>query len=222
MTSSRIVDSLNPRYKVVAGLLIAIGVANILDTALSAWFLNFLGQVSSGQESTSTGEHIDSLQVVMGRIQYPLSGACGIAFLMWLHRAHLNLIIGRLRGLTYTPAQAVWGYIVPLVNLVRPLRAMKELWAGSAYLASGDRARSWKETTSSPVIAWWWLFFLASRVLGRGCAYQLRHAIDVDQFVTVTWFGILADATDIVAAVLATVLVHRVTRMQEEARVRPE
>jgi hypothetical protein len=70
------------------------------------------------------------------------------------------------------------------------------------------------------LVAWWWVFFLGSHVVERGFSILQRRAREVDELATATQVGLLADAAELVVAILAAFLVHRVTEMQEQARRR--
>lgn len=81
-----------------------------------------------------------------------------IYFLRWVHRLRSNLIaLGS--DTNTTPAAAIAAYFVPLLNLVRPYKHLREVW-NSSVKPSDPRV--------SPVKLWW-LFVLATG-LSASCA----------------------------------------------------
>ncbi|GEM_PF-2389402 len=74
--------------------------------------------------------------------------------LVWIYRAHVSL---RERGieLTYSPGWAVASYFVPLVNLVVPFRAMREL-----YNRSHGEIDELAHSAVDDVFAWWTAYLI--------------------------------------------------------------
>jgi hypothetical protein len=215
------VDSLRQRQRFVGGLLAANVVADLVSITTSVSQLNFLTGAYGDQGSEATADLFDAADSTIGQTQFGLMLASGVAFLAWIHRAHFNLTLGGLRDLVYTPGKAVIGFFIPIMNLVRPYRVVKEIWAGSVHLASGAPLRSWGQNPiTASLIDWWWFAFLASSILARVYRFQTRHATGVDDMIGVTQLGMVCDVSNIAAAFLAAVLVHRVTGMQEDARIR--
>jgi hypothetical protein len=74
---------------------------------------------------------------------------------LWIWRAHANLRDGGAGGLTWSPASATAASFVPVLNLVAPHRAMRELANRSA--GEGDHAAA----EDVPLVSSWWSCFLA-------------------------------------------------------------
>jgi hypothetical protein len=81
------------------------------------------------------------------------------AVLLWLYRAQANLRVVGLEGLNYSPGWSVGCFFVPIVNLVVPFRAMRELYNRSfgeeAHFAAG----------SVPDVSSWWSCFLVGALV---------------------------------------------------------
>jgi hypothetical protein len=205
---------------VVTRLLILGIVLDAVGIAGSVRSLRFLDDLSWEGEWVDPSDCGDVLVRGIDLLQTVLAVASTISLLIWLHRAHLNLIVGRLQQLTYTPGGAVLSFFIPIVHLVRPFYVMKEIWSGSAHLSSGDPARSWREAKTSPVIACWWLFFLGTPALGRVAGGQLKRAKELADFVTGIRLSMFSSVMAVINGVLTIVLVHQITTMQEHARRR--
>src|SRR5262245_16484676 len=113
--------------------------ALLLATLLLSVAESFSGLLQLGLLSRAAGAGIsqaeaaanDARQQVVGVLQVVVFLATGVAFLAWFHRAHKNLMALGGRDFKYTPGWAVGGFLVPFLNLVRPLQVMREVWHGS-------------------------------------------------------------------------------------------
>lgn len=73
-----------------------------------------------------------------------------VPILLWVHRAHTNLVEGRVNDLAYSPGWAVGSYFVPFANCVVPFRAMREL-----YNRSHGEPADFAQSSAGPVTSWW-------------------------------------------------------------------
>lgn len=139
--------------------------------------------------------------------------ATAAVFLWWLYRAHRNLRALGAADLGFTPRAAVSAFFVPVLNVVVPVRVVRELWNHSDP-AEGVPARG-DPMKTSPWVAWWWAIFVASIVLDP---VVLRMGGDLEARLTVgtTVLLVLAQLLEMSAAVLAMVVVWSVNQGQQE------
>jgi len=180
-------------------------------------------------------ERSDQLIQLAGVAQLALLVATGTLFLMWLHR---TLKVTRALGgdtLRWTPKDAVWGFIIPFINITRPFQVMRDVHdhlapevlpeppvqVQSSEL-SGYRGVEVK-APPPPVqlphasIGAWWGFFWVGNVFGNIAARQTGTTIDA--VLARNALNAVSDAIDIVSAVLAIVVVRGVTaRLVERYR----
>ena len=78
---------------------------------------------------------------------------------LWVYRAHANLHEGAVAGLNYSPGWAVGSFFVPVVNLLVPMKAMRELHNRSMGEPEDFAASSVGNVTS------WWACHLAAVLL---------------------------------------------------------
>ena len=112
-------------------------------------------------------------------------------------------------------------FFVPFLNLVRPYQVMNEVWMGTARLFGGDEAKSWNGRSSAPHVGLWWALFLATSFLGRASGRLMPSADELGEWLTAGQVTLAADLMDIPAALVALLLVRRLTDLQEQARTRP-
>lgn len=164
----------------------------------------------------------DSRQQAIGTLQVLLLISTAVAFLIWFYRAHSNLPVVSSIKLVYTPGWAVGGFFVPFLNLVRPVQVMRELWHGTMSAGPNTNAGTLASTQpidSTPVlVGWWWGLFLVSNVLGNQVMRRaFRENPTLPDLQVLSWLQVLSDGLDIPTAVLAILLVDRITKRQLEA-----
>ena len=85
--------------------------------------------------------------------------AAAVPIVGWIYRAHANLTRAGVSELTYTPVWAVGSFFVPLVNLVVPFRAMRELHNRS----HGEGP--WQAHSPVSDVTSWWSCLIAAAVV---------------------------------------------------------
>jgi hypothetical protein len=164
----------------------------------------------------------DSRQQAIGTLQLLLLIATAIFFLTWFYRAHSNLAVVSSIKPMYTSGWAVGGFFVPFLNLVRPVQVMRELWqgtmSGTSSATSGAFASVQPSGSTPPLVGWWWGLFLVSNILGNvTMRLAFRDSPTLADLEALSWLQVLHDGLDIPTAVLAILLVDRITKRQLEA-----
>ncbi|MEU9388194.1 DUF4328 domain-containing protein, partial [Streptomyces sp. NPDC048279] len=131
--------------------------------------------------------------------------SCAVVYLCWFQRVRANAQVFSPAGHRKSPGWAIGGWFVPVVNLWFPRRITLDIW---------DASSPWGTNRSHALVNAWWTLWLASLFAGRavttgdtGGAAQAR-----DDALA----ALVSDALDIAAAVLAVLVVVRLTRMQHE------
>ena len=106
--------------------------------------------------------------LVIGFIGLAVLGAfvfSAVFFGIWIHRASKNLRgLGR-QGMQFSPAGCVGWFYVPFLNLVRPVRAMSELWRASDSDEASDGMGWLSMGTSTSLLAVWWGAWIIGNVI---------------------------------------------------------
>ncbi|MGH7414886.1 MAG: DUF4328 domain-containing protein [Candidatus Rokuibacteriota bacterium] len=146
--------------------------------------------------------------LALRRIQAVAWLATILLFLVWLRRA---------QDLARSPdGGSGWGtiaaFLVPGPNLVRPVRLVSALWHDSGPRRAAPRGRvPWW-------VGWWWALVLAAALahaLAAGLAGDQARPLDLGGPMQLL---LLAEVLEIAAAVLAILVVRRITDRQEDAR----
>ena len=142
-----------------------------------------------------------------------------VFFLIWIHRTHRNLPSLGASGLEYSPAWAVSGFFVPLVNLFLPFRVVKEIWKASDPTVDISDGLAWKSASTSPLITYWWTLLLILFPVSSIAAWIIETHVRVNFFYPPPWLGWLVLVwylLYILAAILSKRLVKNIDIRQEE------
>lgn len=140
-----------------------------------------------------------------------------ICFLRWVNRAYLNLPALSGRQLTFSAGWAIGSWFVPFLNLVRPFQIVREIWWVSSSPAEAARAAAHFKPATPAFIGWWWAIYLLSGFIGNMVFRMAMRAETIPQLLELSYAMLFADIVSVVAAVLAIVLVHRISKAQERA-----
>lgn len=138
--------------------------------------------------------------------------ATALVFLVWLHRAYRNLPALGIAEPRFTPGAAVSAFVVPVLNVVMPVRVVRDLWNGSDPSRARERDGPGR---TAPWVAWWWGVFVASALLDP---VVLRLAGNLHARLTIgtTVLLVLAQLLEMAAAILAMGVVWFVGQGQQE------
>ena len=119
-------------------------------------------------------------------------------------RASKNLSTLVTDDVEYSPRSSVAAFFIPVVNLIRPYKVVREVYELSHPSVHG-----------SPLIALWWTLFLIW-VFGTlfGPDPDLTRSGDV---VLRYWLAIIADASGVGAGIILITLLTRITSWQDHS-----
>ncbi|MBT2424611.1 DUF4328 domain-containing protein [Streptomyces sp. ISL-112] len=192
---------------VIATDLVAIGTGLHLR---SMW----QGLADAGDTAAQGGrvQSADQLHDVVTDYQPAVFLATGILFVLWFHRTRRNAEVFDLSVQKMGPGWAVGGWFVPVANLWFPYRVADGIWTGSAPIGpEGGRV-----AVPRALLNFWWALWVASLLSDQITAQALDDAEKPEQFARGLGLVAVADAVEIVAAVLAILFVRALTRMQVE------
>ncbi|MFF3583601.1 DUF4328 domain-containing protein [Streptomyces mirabilis] len=156
-------------------------------------------------------DHADSVMTAVGVVQLVSLAATVVAYLVWFYRVRINAEVFDPFGQEMGRAWTGWGWFVPVVNLWFPRRIMLNTW---------DASRPAGSRTSHGLVNAWWVMFTITLFVGRAGFVSYRKAETAVELYVAAGDVLFADATGLAAAVLAILVVLRLTRMQNEKALR--
>ena len=151
---------------------------------------------------------IDEAEAATVLAQLALFVGTAIVFLVWLYRAEVNARALGAQDMMVSPGWAVGWFFIPLVHLVMPLMAVRELWKASAT------PRDWQLGPVSPVVALWWACWLGTVISGN-IAFALSRMDDYGALVAADFMGTVSAVFTIPSAILLAAIIGRIQAMQE-------
>jgi len=208
--------SINKRTKWVFWIFITLIILNIgalISGYAQAELLNraISGETITWAEATSN----DNRQALIGFAQFALYIAAGVAFLIWIHRAHRNLPSLHAADLRFTPGWAVGWFFIPIMNLFRPYQVASEIWKASDPKVDTTDGTSWKSVATSPIVGWWWAFFLISNFVANIALRTVFSGEELSDWLTSTYAYMVSDAIDVVGILITILMVRRISQFQE-------
>ena len=147
------------------------------------------------------------LQTIFGIGLFIVYVATIVMFCVWTYRMNANIHALGAANLRFTPGWAVGWYFIPIANLWKPYQVMKEIWRAS------KNPSGWHDEASSSIVGYWWFWWIISNV-----EISIGSSPDEEVLVTtVTPFGLLLVAIDVIAAISAYRVVKQVGIFQAEA-----
>ncbi|MEU7579485.1 DUF4328 domain-containing protein [Streptomyces sp. NPDC041068] len=193
-------------------VMVLLGVAAVVDL-YSLWAGIVMRDVTSdlisgtfGADVEQEAERADSLYAASGFLQVAALIATAVVFIVWFHRVRVNAEVFAPNEHQKKRGWAVWGWLVPIVNLWFPRRIALDIWNASDTRTNHD---------SPGILNAWWSLWVADLLVGRWASRTYMRAEEPEEIKSAVANMMIADVLDIVAAILAIVFVHRLTRMQD-------
>jgi len=144
-----------------------------------------------------------------------LTLATAVLFVLWLYRVRVNAEVIYPHGHQYARGWVIGGWIVPLVNFWFPWRITNDVWRASGPPGEHGVPRP---VPAGLVHAWWTALMLGEllSVLGRQSMGSEAALHYVDSYREALIVLIASELLTAAAAVLAVLVVRRLTAMQEE------
>jgi hypothetical protein len=177
---------------------------------------NLLNSALAGAEITqSAAEANDTFYGIAGFLQVTAFILTAVFFLMWLYRAHKNLVPLGSSNLQYSPKWAVGGFFVPFLNLVRPYQVAKEIFQNSippedSFIFSNSDYKA----PSENIIKNWWGSFIIMSFAGNFAGRYYMRAESIQEILSATNVNMVADCLSVVAAILAIKMVKSIDSLQ--------
>lgn len=200
----------------LAVALVLAGVNQLFELGALAMRLDIVNRLSSRTPPTlAEAGRSDDLVRAAVFIRMGLTAACAILFVSWLYRVVANNHALGARALKFGPGGGVGWWFVPIANYWMPFRVVAESWRA----ADPQQPHSTPDQrTARPlpgVLIAWWSFWILGNLIGIIGRLSNRSAgADLDRWRRETVMEMTASAMLAVAAVLAIMVVIRLSNRQ--------
>jgi hypothetical protein len=132
-----------------------------------------------------------------------------VIFCMWVHRANRNARALGSAAMRFTPGWSVGWFFIPIMNLWKPMQAMREIW----HISENPHQDPPEETP--PQVGTWWTLWLVTNFLGQlSLRYSLRATTGNDYMVAEV-ISLISDFVEIGLCLVAAQLVQSIYLMQK-------
>lgn len=199
---------------VAASVLIGLdAVFAVLDGIASQRTADVVQAYADGNATMDDAHAADAFTLMVTIPGMLVTIAAGVTFIVWLYRSRCNA-----ERVTYSADHrhkrgwAIGSWFTPLLNLWYPYQIVQDVWRAFAPTQQ-DRPLQARDQ-SGFITAWWFVYLFMS--WGDGAITRLAlHDADLATVATWTWVSTLVT---IAAAVLAVVLIRRLTDLQDRTR----
>lgn len=170
---------------------------------LNYYEYNSIKRIAQGEEfleeSKLIFEIIDYSTLIISSI---LALICAIFFILWFRRAYYNLS-QLVLNVSYSDGWAAGAWFVPIVNLFRPYKIMKELYEKTESLFIKKNIKFESDFKSNSVLIWW-IFWIASYITGN-IVYHFEKSdnYSIEDLQNILIFYTIENVFTIIAAVFA-------------------
>ncbi|MDO5977611.1 DUF4328 domain-containing protein [Flavivirga spongiicola] len=203
-------NSLRSKYTIIIFGIIAF--IDITSIVLNLYQSEILKGYEINKYSDEDLELIDYAVMILGIIQFLTFITAIVLFIKWFRKAYGNLI--RLGvNMDYTENSAVWGYFIPFVNWVKPVKTMKEIYLKTQQLIK-DYNTNITVDQNTGFIVLWWVIYLINGFVANFATKQMNRADTIDAFIDANNAYIFSELIDLFAVGLAIHLVQKISKLE--------
>lgn len=143
-------------------------------------------------------------------LEFAVYVATVVLFLMWLYRSHKNLEAFGVpkREIEYSSGWAVGSFFVPIVMLIIPYRAVREVWRKSVP----NQSSMFRDLSPPAIFPLWWTAWLVAGFANQ-IYLRMMFRTDLSPESDLT-LGVATSVLDIIAAVFAILVVTEIDKQQ--------
>jgi hypothetical protein len=173
------------------------------------------GVMGEGQVS-AVDRYVHSLmRSVLATVRIGLVATTALLFASWLYRSRINGRAFGSRRFEYPRKWALLGFAVPLLNLIRPLQVVSEVWRVSDPQAT-ENPFDWKVVPVPRFVQiWWWMLIGCAGFELLAMSMAMTTGVTLGQLTVARAISAFADLGATVSAVLGYLVVTGISRAQD-------
>ena len=151
----------------------------------------------------------DSRESALGFIFLAIWIPSSVSVLMWIFKAHKNALRYGIKK-KFSAGWAVGSFFVPIISLVRPYQAMKELYLCSEYPIS------WQNEKTGIILPIWWFLWLVTAIIDQ---IIMRWWLSDDdssfnELINMTYIDICSSSFGIILIIIFVKIISTIQRNQ--------
>jgi hypothetical protein len=136
-------------------------------------------------------------------------------FISWLFFARVNARAFGCRRFTYSRKWAVLAFLLPGVNLIRPLQIVREIWKASDPSGT-EHPLAWKAVEVPEFVnTWWWMLLVCGALALLGMAITTSTGATIERLIVARGITTIANLAAAVTAVLGYLVVSGIEEAQD-------
>lgn len=186
-------------------------IANIISSVLQ---LVLLLQVEQGVEvSDEALEQNDLREQIVAIITLVTFIVSVVTFIRWFRRSYYNLQQLTITSYTHKDAAIVW--FIPIINLFRPYKIMKELYTSTWKLLQ-TKAKYQATSIFYGFVNLWWTLWIISTISGHVSFRLTKNAENLEEFINVTYANLADNLINIPLSLVTMKVIHQYHSWEKE------
>lgn len=185
----------------------------VVSLASAYYKYNLLKSYLNGSEiSDSAAGFSDLFEQITGLAYLVAFIISAVFFIQWFRRAYYNLH-QKLEPLSYSEGWAAGSWFVPILNLFRPYRIMKEMYTETQHFLL-RRGIDFKESLSARTVGIWWTLWIISSILGQVVFRLSLKEVYIEDIITSTFLAMISNIVNIPLAFAAVKVIKDYARVE--------
>lgn len=172
-----------------------------------------LSYASEGEISMEAAEANDLREQLIAIAYMLVFIISAVTFIKWFRRAYANLHL-RVQNLSDSEGWAAGAWFVPIVNLYKPYKIMKELFEETQKYLQARRPDATMALSTS-IIGVWWALWIVNNMLGQIVFRAARNAETFDQLLHVNMLGMASNIVGILLALIVIRIIKNYSNAEE-------
>jgi uncharacterized membrane protein len=188
-------------------------VINILAVVSDYFQISLLEEYNVGNFiSDEEADANDLRQMIIGVMQSVLFITTSVLFLVWFYRAYRNLhIILNERKMKSSISMTIWGFIIPIVSLFKPVQITNEITDKHTKILTKLNP-NYVRISSKTLIGIWWTFYIVTNVIENITFRTVLRSDTIDEIIFSTKAYIVSDFIEIPAAIITVLMIRQISK----------
>ncbi|MDR1008388.1 MAG: DUF4328 domain-containing protein [Campylobacteraceae bacterium] len=209
-------EKLKPNDQMAKNAIIFIWIVLILEVVsfISSYLqYDLLQTVANGgyisPEAADANDNREQTIYVIYLIAFIISA---ITFIVWFRRAYYNLH-QKVDSLLYSEGWAAGSWFIPIINLYRPYKIMKELYVKTKELLEKRGFLAQVNYTTS-YVGWWWSIWIIKGFISNFMYRYSLKADTVNEYIALTVAGMIFSILNILCALITVKIIKDYSKVE--------